>query len=94
MKSSTVATPYEALLDALRSATSHNRSDGVAPAAVLWTDRERHWETVIPLLRSELPLLTLGPYNPDELTGPAIWLRCAMAGTLAEVELLDGTPVI
>lgn len=94
MKSSTVATPYEALLDALRSATSHNRSDGVAPAAVLWTDRERHWETVIPLLRSELPLLTLGPYNPDELTGPAIWLRCAMAGTLAEINLPDGGPVI
>lgn len=94
MKSSTVATPYEALLDALRSATGHNRSDGVAPAAVLWTDRERHWETVIPLLRSELPLLTLGPYNPDELTGPAIWLRCAMAGTLAEINLPDGGPVI
>lgn len=88
------ATSYEALLDALRSAASHNRSDGVAPAAVLWTDRERHWETVVPHLRSELPLLTLGQYNPEALTGPAIWLRCAMAGTLAGVELLDGTPVI
>jgi len=88
------ATVHAALLDALRSATSHNRSDGVPPTAVLWTDRERHWETVIPHLRSELPLLTLGPYDPDKLTGPAIWLRCAMAGTLAEVELPDGTPVI
>jgi len=87
-------TVHAALLDALRSAVSHNRSDGVAPAAVLWTDKERHWESVIPRLRGELPLLTLGPYNPEALTGPAIWLRCAMAGTLAEVELLDGTSVI
>jgi len=37
------ATVHEALHDALRSATSHNRSDGVPPpAAVLWMDRERH----------------------------------------------------
>lgn len=82
------------LLDALRSATSHNRSDGVAPAAVLWTDKERHWEAAIPRLRAELPMLVLGPYAPAELTGPAIWLRCAMAGTLPEVEPLKGTPVI
>ncbi len=94
-KSPTIsATVHAALLDALRSATSHNRSDGVAPAAVLWTDKERHWESVIPRLRGELPLLTLGPYDPEKLTGPAIWLRCAIAGTLPEVELSDGTPVI
>jgi hypothetical protein len=89
-----VGTVYAALLDALRSATSHNRSDGVAPAAVLWTDKEGHWESVIPRLRGELPLLTVGPYAPDALTGPAIWLRCVIAGTLPEVELPDGTPVI
>ena len=84
----------ESLLDALRSATSHNRSDGVAPAAVLWTDKERHWEAVVPRLRAELPLLVLGPYAPAELTGPAIWLRCVMAGTLHGVEPVQGTPVI
>ncbi len=34
------ANPYEALLDAPRSVTSHNRSDGVAPAgSVLFSDR-------------------------------------------------------
>ena len=89
-----VGTVYAALLDALRSATSHNRSDGVAPSVVLWTDKERYWESVIPRLRGELPLLTVGPYAPDALTGPAIWLRCVIAGTLPEVELPDGTPVI
>ena len=38
---------HAALLGAVRSSTSHNRSDRVAPAAVLWTDRERHWESVV-----------------------------------------------
>ncbi|MDP9486499.1 MAG: BREX-1 system phosphatase PglZ type B, partial [Actinomycetota bacterium] len=90
----TSATAHEALLDALRAATDHNRSDGVAPAAVLWTDRERYWEPAIPRLRGGLPLLTLGTYAPEALTGPAIWLRCVIAGTLPELELPEGTPVI
>lgn len=88
------ATVHAALLNTLRSATSHNRSDGVAPDAVLWTDKERHWEPAIPHLQGELPLLTLGPYAPEVLTGPAIWLRCVIAGTLPELELPEGTPVI
>jgi hypothetical protein len=45
-------------------------------------------------LRDELPLLTLGPYDPGTRTGPAIWLRCALAGTLPEVVLSNGVPVI
>jgi hypothetical protein len=91
LRSTTLAgTVHAALLDAVRSATSHNRSDGVAPAAVLWTDKERHWEAVIPHLTGELQLLTLGPYAPDALMGPAIWIRCVIAGTLSKVELLYG----
>ena len=88
------ATVRAAVLDALRSAKSHNHSDGVAPATILWTDKERHWESVIPRLRGELPLLTLGPYAPDALTGPAIWLRCVIADTLPEVDLPEGRPIV
>ncbi len=73
--SSTPITPYEALLDALRSAAGYNRADMVPPAAVLWTDKDRRWEEIAPRLRAELPLLTLGTYDPKALTGPAIWLR-------------------
>src|SRR4051794_16828971 len=90
----TRATVREELLGALRSASEHNRSDVVPPAAVLWTDRERRWEPVIPSLREELPLLTLGRYDPEALTGPAIWLRCVLVGTLPEVDLPEGTPVL
>jgi len=91
---STTATPYGALLDALRSAAGYNRADTVPPAAVLWTDRDRWWEGMMVRLRGELPLLTLGPYDAGALTGPAIWLRCALAGTLPELELPEGIPVI
>lgn len=86
--------PYEALLGLLRSTAGYDRADVVPPAAVLWTDRDRWWEGIVPRLRGELPLLTLGAYDPGTLTGPAIWLRCALAGTLPEVELPEGVPVI
>lgn len=90
----TVDTLREALRAALRSASEHNSTDTVAPAAVLWTDRERWWESVVPELREGLPLLTLGAYEPRTLTGPAIWLRCALAGTLPELKMAEGTPIV
>jgi hypothetical protein len=92
--SASTATVYEDLLDALRSTASHNRSDVVAPVTILWTDKERRWDSVVSRLRAELPLLTFGPYDPEALTGPAIWLRCVLAGTLPEIELPDGVPII
>jgi hypothetical protein len=52
LSSSASATPREALLDALRSATSHNRSRTAWLAAVLWTDKERHWESRLRTWRS------------------------------------------
>lgn len=88
------STVYDALIEALRAAANHNRSDTAPPVAVLWPDHERRWESVVPRLRGEMPLLALGEYEPEGFTGPAIWLRCAIAGTLPEIELGDGTPVI
>ena len=92
MKVTESATVREELVGALRSASEHNRSDVVAPAAVLWTDKGRHWESVVPGLREDVPLLTLGGYEPEALTGPAIWLRCVIAGVLPEIEPPEGTP--
>ncbi len=67
----------EAIIQSLSRAGEYNRDDQVAPAVILWPDRERQWEPVLPVLRERLPhLLTLGPYDPKSKTGPAIWLRC------------------
>lgn len=93
-KVSVEATVRETLLGSLRSASRHNRSDVVAPAVVLWPDKGRHWEGIVSELRGDLPLLTLGGYDPESLTGPAIWLRCVISDTLPEVEAGGDTPIL
>jgi len=69
------------LLEAVRSSLSHaaryNPGDVVAPAAALWTDADGQWQPVVEQLRGLMPeLLTLGDYDAETRTGPAIWLRC------------------
>ena len=85
----------DTLVDAIQRAGRYNKNDQVPPVVVLWTDKDRQWEPLLPLLRERLPLLALGQYNPGELTGPAYWLRCVIARTLPEPQLPEGvTPVI
>jgi hypothetical protein len=85
----------DALVEAMKRAGRYNKNDQVPPAVVLWTDKDRQWEPLLPLLRERLPLLTLGPYKPAELTGSAYWLRCVIARTLPEPQLPeDVAPVI
>jgi hypothetical protein len=60
----------------------------------LWPDKEGQWQAAMPALRKLMPsLLELGDYAPEQRRGPAIWLKCAIAGALPEV-LLDGVPVV
>jgi len=67
----------ECLIKAVRDAAVFNPEVQVAPACILWPDRDRQWEAVIPILQAELPeLMILGDYAPDKRIGPAIWLRC------------------
>jgi len=73
-------TVLDAIIQSLSRAGEYNRDDQVAPAVILWPDKERQWEPVLPVLRERLPhLLTLGPYAANCKTGPAIWLRCMIA---------------
>ena len=54
-------TVLEALIQSLSRAGEYSRDDQVAPAVILWPDKERQWEPVLPVLRERLPhLLTLG----------------------------------
>ena len=76
------------LLKAVRSAAVYNPEVQVAPACILWPDRDRQWEAIIPRLQEDLPeLLALGEYNAAKHTGPAIWLRCILAGANSEIRL-------
>jgi len=79
-------TVIEALRNSLTAAARFNRSDMVAPAAILWSDADSQWEPLVSQLRPLMPeLLTLGEYNPDEKTGPAIWLRCVIERSLPDI---------
>ncbi|MCD6532976.1 MAG: BREX-1 system phosphatase PglZ type B [Deltaproteobacteria bacterium] len=83
------------LLKAIRAAAVHNPEVQVAPACILWPDRDRQWEVALPLLQAELPeLLILGDYKPEKCTGPAIWLRCVIAGKVEDVSLPQDRPPI
>ena len=77
----------DALLASLERAGSFNQNVMVAPAAILWPDKDQGWLLLAPMLRTVLPqFLTLGPYDPATRTGPAIWLKCMLARTLSEAD--------
>ena len=85
----------EHLVKTLRNSAIFNPEVQVTPSCILWPDKDRQWEAVIPRLQSELAeLLVLGDYAPESRTGPAIWLRCVIAGKAPEVTLPgDRVPV-
>jgi len=89
-------TVLDAVLHSLGRASRYNRSDQEAPCVVLWTDKDRQWEPLLPRLRASFPqLLTLGPYDPAALTGPAIWVKCMIARALPESNWDEGlTPIL
>jgi hypothetical protein len=96
MNTQTDTTIFDALVESIHKAAVFNKDDVVPPAAVLWTDEKREFERLLPRLRVASPnLLTLGPYDPASRTGPAIWLRCALAGTIRGFSLpTDLVPVL
>ena len=78
-------TVLHALVQALQQALRFNMGVQVAPACVLWPDKEGQWLSALPALREQLPqLLTLGEYAPQVRSGPAIWLKTAIAGLASE----------
>ncbi len=69
---------------------------GVAPpVAILFTDPAREWLALRDVLLAELPeLVILGEYDPDQRTGPALWLRCLVERSLDDPELPPDLPPI
>jgi hypothetical protein len=87
----------ETLLDQIEArlleAATFNQNAETAPVAILWPDPDGQFRVAIDALRSALPVLTLGDLDESSLTGPAYWLRCAIAGTI-ELPGLSGTPIV
>ena len=84
----------KSLAAALQAVAKGNSHTATTAAAVLWPDKEGQWQTALPTLKKLMPsLCELGPYAPGERRGPAVWLKCAIAGLLPEVQF-DGVPVL
>jgi hypothetical protein len=82
------------VVEALQLAARGNSQAAVPAAVVLWPDKECQWQAALPALKAVMPsLCVLGTYDPEQRSGPAIWLKCAIAGLLPEVQF-DGVPVI
>lgn len=82
------------LVLALNNAAAVNSQAAVPPAVILWPDKDKQWESVIAPLMALMPhVYKLGPFNPELHSGPAIWLKCAIAGFLDD-DTRTGIPVI
>ena len=86
-------TVLDRLVARLTEALAYNANAAVKPAALLWPDGSSQWVSVLGRVRAQLPLATLGDYDPNTAQGPAYWLRCVVAGTV-DAGLLEGTPVV
>ena len=84
----------ETLIDAMEEsiAAALRAPDGIGtPVALLWTDADAQWKPLLPALQKVLPQLYLfGPYLPEELQGPVIWLKCIVERTLPDVAPEEG----
>lgn len=88
-------TILDALVARVRKAGEHNKTAEVPPVVILWPDRARQWEPMLPALLAAMPeLLVLGTYAPDRRTGPAIWIRCALARTVPALPASGNVPVL
>lgn len=84
------------LIKSLAKAGKHNSNIMTPPKVVLWLDPEKQWESIIKLLKNDLPqLLVLGEYQPGEKQGPPIWLKCMVDRTLPDADWSqDAIPII
>src|SRR5262245_53981672 len=90
----TSMTFLDALTSALQFTGNYNHLDQVSPAAILWPDRGREWESLIPRLRERLSVLTFGPHASEAASGSIAWLRCMVARTLPDCPPADALPII
>ena len=91
-----MTTPLDALAAALHEAAGYNAAAEAPPLAVVWCDANREFLPLLPLLRERLPeLLTYGDFDPETRTGPAVWLRSAIAGAVPSVSWPESaTPIV
>jgi hypothetical protein len=90
-----VTTPLDILVAGLGEASGYNAAAESPPEAILWCDANRDFLPLLPSLRERLPhLLTYGDFDAATRTGPAVWLRAAVARALPDLSLPENAAVI
>lgn len=84
----------ELVVKSLKATARHDQDDETAPTVILWIDPDREWESILPLLRNRLPILTWGPLEKDERSGPAIWIRCMLARVMPDRIAPNTVPIL
>ena len=89
-------TPLDALVAAVRDAASYNAAAEAPPEAVLWCDANQEFLPLLPALCERLPeLLTYGHFDAAMRTGPAVWLRAALATAVSGIDIPESlTPIL
>lgn len=83
----------EQLVASLLQSLGKHGGEELAPVTVLWTDKEGLWSAIVHKLQGDIPsLISYGAYHPSSKTGPAIWIRCMLAGVLDRSA--EGTSVV
>ena len=88
-------TLVEAVLQAAERAAQFNENYEAKPICVLWPDKDRLWEPLVETLRQTSPnFFQLGEFAPERRTGPALWLKCVLAGIVSKIQTDDVTPIL
>lgn len=64
------------------------------PVALLWPDKDRQWESILPELQRRRRLVAHGEFSADESRGPVYWLRCVIAATVELADAPGGVPIV
>jgi hypothetical protein len=87
-------TVLDALIAALDGRARHGPAE-LAPVALLWPDEARQWAPIVAELRARRRILELGDYNPQNLRGPAYWIRGILDGRIAVPDPAEaGVPIV
>ena len=90
-----MTTPLDALVASVRDAASYNAAAEAPPEAVLWCDAKQEFLPLLPALRERLPeLLTYRDFDAETRTGPAVWLRAALAKAVSGIDIPERVTLI
>ncbi|PWF46829.1 BREX-1 system phosphatase PglZ type B [Massilia glaciei] len=89
-----MTTLFDAVIHSLVLSAKGNSNTSAPAAAILWPDKDGIWESVVPKFAAAMPeLFSFGAFNQAQRTGPAIWLKCAIAGAFEDCKY-SGVPLV